>query len=30
MYKIITIDEIITLELFKRRTNENNVIYNKY
>ena len=30
MYKIVIIDKIITFELFERRINENNVIYNKY
>ena len=30
MYKIVIIDEIITFELFKRRINENSVVYNKY
>ena len=30
MYKIIIINKTITLELFKSRINENNVVYNKY
>ena len=30
MYKIVIIDEIITFELFKRQTNKNSVVYNKY